>query len=261
VTQPAFPDDAVTALARQVARIDGERARLVDQLAEGERRLRTISRGVLRIQEAERGRISRELHDGVGQSLTALKVQLELMERAAVDGPSAERLQDLRQLAERTLQEVRQISHLLRPQMLDELGLVPTLRWLTRTFQQRTGIAVELVCEGLEGDLPPDLETLVFRVAQESLANVARHAKAPKAAVHVRRSAGRLFLAVRDDGAGFDVESALRAGEDGRGSGLRGMRDRIQLFRGRFSVRSAPGAGATVEVEVPLDVDGEGRRR
>ena len=126
---------------REVARITAENARLVQRLGEGERRFRLISRGVLRIQEAERGRISRELHDGVGQSLTALKMQLELLAQAAAGEGSALRpgSRTSREMADRSLQDVRQFSHLLRPQMLDELGLVPTLRWLARTFEQRTG--------------------------------------------------------------------------------------------------------------------------
>jgi signal transduction histidine kinase len=264
LTSPPLPDDAVAAIAREVSRIGEEKVRLLDRLADGERRFRSISRGVLRMQEAERGRISRELHDGVGQSLTALKVQLELMERSAEASASAfaERLAELRELADQTLQEVREISHLLRPQMLDELGLVPTLRWLARTFQKRTGIVVTLTCEGVDDDVPPEVETVLFRIAQESLTNVARHAGSPNAEVVLRRAAERLVLTVQDHGAGFDVEAAQELSErdDDRGFGLRGMRDRVQLFRGRLSVTSLRGQGTTIEADVPLDVETEGRK-
>lgn len=264
MTSAPLPEDAVTALAREVSRIAEEKRRLVDRLADGERRFRSISRGVLRMQEAERGRISRELHDSVGQSLTALKVQLELMGCSAEvsASPFAERLAELRELADRTLQEVRQISHLLRPQMLDELGLVPTLRWLARTFQKRTGIVVALTCEGVDGDVPPDVQTVLFRVAQEALTNVARHAGSPSAEVRLRRVAERLVLTIQDHGAGFDVLAAqsLSERDDDRGFGLRGMRDRVQLFRGRLNVTSVAGQGTTIEVDVPLDLETEGRK-
>ena len=151
-TDPGTGLDSLREIAQEVARITSENARLLQRLGEGEKRFRLISRGILRVQEAERGRISRELHDGLGQSLTALKMQLQLLELSAVREQSAlsPRLAELREMADRSLQEVRQISHLLRPQMLDELGLLPTLRWLARTFQQRTGIEVELVSEGID---------------------------------------------------------------------------------------------------------------
>jgi signal transduction histidine kinase len=206
------------------------------------------------VQEAERGRISRELHDGVGQSLTALKIQLELLEQsAAAEGsPILPRLSELKSLADRSLQDVRQISHLLRPQMLDELGLVATLRWLVRTFRNRTGIEVELQCEGIVDRTDPDVETVVFRVVQEALTNVAKHAGSTSASVRLGREDGRLRLTVQDEGAGFDAAAALAGGDDDRGFGLRGMRDRVQLFGGRFALRSSPGAGTVIEADVPL---------
>lgn len=251
--------DPVREIAQGMERITSENARLLQRLAEGEKRFRLISKGILRVQEAERGRISRELHDGVGQSLTALKIQLELLEQSAAGKESALSLPlaELRELADRSLQEVRQISHLLRPHMLDELGLLPTLRWLARTFHQRTGIEVELVSEGMDERTDPDLENLVFRLVQEALTNVAKHARTPTAQVHLRRAPDRLFLKVEDRGAGFDAEEFLRSKDEERGFGLRGMRDRVHLFAGRFTLRSQPAAGTTLEVELPLEAEGE----
>lgn len=257
--RPAAPD-AVERLALDLDRIKSENDRLLRGLAEGEKRIRLVARSVLRVQEAERGRLARELHDGIGSSLTALKMHLELLERDAA-APLGERLGSLRELAGRTLDELRQLSRLLRPQMLDELGLAPTLRWLARAFQERGGFEVRLALEGLE-DRPvdPELETLVFRVAQEALANVAKHANAGAVDLQVRVGDGRLWLRVRDDGRGCDPEALLRApAEAERGFGLRGMRDRVQLFGGRFSLRSAPGAGTCVEAELRLaDEQGKG---
>jgi two-component system sensor histidine kinase UhpB len=245
--------DPLEAIARDVARITAENARLLERLAQGEKRFRIISQGILRIQEAERGRISRELHDGVGQSLTALKMQLEVLERSLgpADAALRSRLADLTGIADRSLQDVRQLSRLLRPQMLDELGLVPTLRWLARTVQESTGLAVDLSIEGMEERAAPDVETVVYRVVQEALTNVAKHAQAASAQVRLRRSSDRLLLSVRDEGRGFDPAAALGA-EETRGSGLRGMRDRVDLFGGRFELRSAVSGGTAVEIELPL---------
>jgi two-component system NarL family sensor kinase len=254
-TDPGAAAASLQEIAQEIARITAENARLLQRLGEGEKRFRLISRGILRVQEAERGRISRDLHDGVGQSLTALKVQLQLLEQSAAqeESPLASRLAELRAMADRTLQEVRQISHLLRPQMLDDLGLLPTLRWLARTFQQRTGVEVALSSEGPFEQTDPDVENLVFRLVQEALTNVAKHAGAPAVQVHLGRVGDRLSLTVQDRGAGFDAEEFLRSTDEERGFGLRGMRDRVHLFAGRFTVKSQPGAGTTLEIEVPLE--------
>jgi two-component system sensor histidine kinase UhpB len=169
-------------------------------------------------------------------------------------------LSDLKELADRCLQEVRQISHLIRPQILDELGLVPTLRWLVRAFSKRTGMTLEFVLEGEEAGVDPDAETLVFRVAQEALTNVTKHAHAARAEVRLRREPERLRLEVRDEGQGFDAPAALERPDEEAGFGLRGMRDRVQLLGGRFEISSAPGAGTTVRLELPLDPSRGGAR-
>lgn len=248
-------------LPAEVARISSENARLLARLAHGERRLRLVSRGVLRLQEAERGRISRELHDSVGQSLTALKMQLELLEgEAARDSASLQaRLAELKGLADRALQEVRQLSRLLRPQMLDDLGLLATLRWLARTVHQQSGIDVRLAVSGVEERLDPDLETLLFRVVQEALTNTVKHARAATAEVDLRRQGDRLVLRIQDHGTGFDVARFLEGREEDPGFGLRGMRDRVHLFGGAFEARSAPGEGTRLEARVPLGPEPGGR--
>jgi signal transduction histidine kinase len=239
-------------VAGQVALLREENAALLRRMAEGERRFRLIARRILRVQEAERARVSRELHDGLGQSLTALRLQLELARREAAGTPVDARLADAADVAASALGEVRQIAHLLRPQMLDQLGLFPTLRWLARTFEERTGIAVELDHDADEARLDPEIETLVFRVVQEAVANAGKHAGTPRVAVSVRRAGGALRVEVGDEGRGFDVAEASARGESG-GFGLRGMRERVRLFGGTLRVVSAPGAGTRVAVEVPMD--------
>jgi two-component system NarL family sensor kinase len=250
--RPPIHGPAVSEIVEQVARVSAENARLLERLAESERRFRLISKGVLRVQEAERGRIARDLHDGVGQALTALKIELELLEQhTSRTGGSAEaRLTDIKSLVDRTLQDVKALSHALRPSILDDLGLVPTLRWLVRTFQKRTGIEVHLRCDPTGERLDPDLETLVYRVTQEALTNAAKYADTPRVQLTLERSGARLRLLVEDHGRGFDVGAAAATSD--RGFGLRAMRDRVLLFGGRFQVRSAPARGTTIEVEVPL---------
>ena len=245
--------DRLERIALQVARIKSENARLVERVAESERRFRRISLGVLRLQEEERSRISRDLHDGIGQLLTALKIQLELLEREAKTFPEMlSRVESARELSETALAEVRQLSHLLRPQMLDELGLESTLRWLARTFQKRTGIAVEVAFEGAERRGNADVETLVYRIVQEALTNVAKHSGASAATVTLRREPDRLSVRVEDRGAGFRPQETLSGKDEERGFGVRAMRDRVEFVLGRFSLRSAPGEGTAVEAEIPL---------
>lgn len=253
-------NDRIREIAEQVAHITAENARLLTRLAESERRFHSISRGVLRLQEEERGRISRDLHDGIGQSLTALKIQLELLEQQAARAASdlEPRIASARALAGACLTEVRQLSHVLRPQMLDELGLLPTLRWLVRTVRERTGLVVSFDSGGFEDRMDPDVETLIYRIAQESLTNIVKHAKAADATVRLSRREDRLLLRVEDSGAGFDAEGVLSAREEDRGFGVRAMRDRVHFFNGRFSIRSAPGKGTVVEAELPL-ASGESR--
>jgi two-component system sensor histidine kinase UhpB len=252
VTDAGLAPDRLDRIAEQLARITSENARLLEKVSESERRFRRVSRGVLRLQEEERGRISRDLHDGIGQLLTALKIQLELLEQEAASiSALGSRIAGARELADTALTEVRQLSHLLRPQMLDELGLEPTLRWLVRTFQKRTGITVDLVLEGAERRGDADVETLVYRLVQEALTNVARHSGAKEATVTLRREPERLLVRIDDRGSGFSPETLLSAGDDERGFGVRAMRDRVEFMNGRFSIRSAFERGTSVEAELP----------
>ncbi len=246
--------DRTRDISEQVARITAENARLLERLAETERRFRRISRGVLRVQEEERGRISRDLHDGIGQSLTALKIQLELLEQEAgkAETPLVPRIASLRELADACLVEVREMARLLRPQMLDELGLEPTLRWLARTVEKRTGVAIELEIHGSEAGPDPDAETLIFRIVQEALTNVVRHANVASARVRVEHRAGSILIAVEDRGTGFDADGVLAGKDEERGFGVRAMRDRVQSFSGRFRLQSSP-EGTLLEAEIPRE--------
>ncbi|HXT51734.1 MAG TPA: sensor histidine kinase [Thermoanaerobaculia bacterium] len=247
--------ERVELLAASLREITRQNEKLFGELVAGERRFRGLARSVWNVQEAERRRLARDLHDGIGQTLTALKQQLDVVEQSAAVLPEAAhaRLRDAAELAAQALRETRELSRLLRPQILDDLGLEPALRWLTRTFSERTGVALEVDLVGIDGRFAPDLETLAYRVVQEGLNNVAKHAGASRGQVLARREGGQLELVVADDGRGFDARAP-----EGDGSGLRGMRDRVELFGGRIDIGSRPGKGTRIVARVPCASAEEG---
>lgn len=261
--------DPMREVVDRVRQITVENERLFHELIGGERRFRTLARSVWSVQEAERRRLARELHDGIGQTLTALKHQLDVVAQQAdgIPEPALARLRDAAGLAAQALRDTRELSHLLRPQILDDLGLGPALRWLTRTFHERTGTPVELDMR-VEGRLPAELETLAFRLVQEALNNVAKHARAPAARVGVELAGEELLLLVEDSGSGFDPGAvpASQPGSDpggqpareASGAGLRGMRDRVELFGGRIEIASRPGRGTRIRARVPCPAAEEG---
>ena len=226
---------------------------LIAGLQKGQDYFQHLARSVWRVQEDERRRLARELHDGVGHSLTAL-IHLVSQAMSALDRPdeARERLERARDVAQSTLQETRALSRLLRPQILDDLGLEAALRWLARSFQEDHRIAVGLDVEQPFPQIDGDLSTLIFRVTQESLSNIARHAHAQSVEIVMRQRAFQLMLSIRDDGRGCDAAAALASAGHGRSSGLGGLRDRVRLFGGVLGVESQGGAGCTVSAQLPL---------
>lgn len=221
--------------------------RLLQRLEANEREFRRLGRAVWRVQEDERRRLARDLHDGIGQNLTALTHRLSQLEPGLPAGHQ-ERLQAALALCHDTLQDTRELSRLLRPPILDDLGLEPALRWLARSVGEASGLAVELEIEDLPA-LDGELQTLVFRVAQEALNNIAKHAQARDVLVRLVGRGSRLLLQVADDGRGCAPEHALSSG----GSGLGGMRERLRLHGGTLELHSAPGQGTRLRVSVPLE--------
>lgn len=220
---------------------------LLERLEASQQEFRRLARAVYRVQEEERRRLARDLHDGIGQNLTALKHQLSLLQ-PHLDPAGLSHLATSQALCSATLEDTRQLSRLLRPQVLDDLGLEAALRWLARTLGDAGGVAVELQIEALPA-LDEDLRTLVFRVAQEALTNVVRHAGAGQALLRLVVRAGWLQLTVWDDGHGCEPERVLAQ----PGTGIGGMRERIALFGGRFELHSRPGEGCRLRALVPLD--------
>lgn len=222
---------------------------LLQRLEANDGEFRRLGRAVWRVQEDERRRLARELHDGVGQNLTALKHRLALMGSALPPGAEGLRaqLEAAIALCSATLEDTRALSRLLRPPILDDLGLEAALRWLARSIGEAGGPEVELDVGPLPA-LDDDLQTLLFRVAQEALNNTAKHAQARSARLRLAARARVLELSVEDDGDGCDPALALRAG----GSGLGGMRERLRFYGGRLELRSAPGSGTHLSATVPL---------
>ena len=238
----------------QLPAIREQYQRLLQRLEANEREFRRLGRSVLRVQEDERRRLARELHDGVGQNLTALQHRLEQIGEALADGDDAatapQHVDAALALCRDALNDTRQMSRLLRPPILDDLGLEAALRWLARSQGEASNLAIAVEIEPLPA-LEGDLNTLVFRIAQEALQNVAKHAQASNVLLRLVARAGILQLQVADDGRGCDPEQALRTG----GSGLGGMRERVRLHGGRLELHSAPGHGARIRAVVPLDGD------
>ena len=246
MNDPSKPGPATPAPLSLEA-ISAQYARLLQRLEANEREFRRLGRAVWRVQEDERRRLARDLHDGLGQNLTALKHRLSQV-AAGLDGNARIRLDAAIALCADTLEDTRHLSRLLRPPILDDLGLVAALRWLARSQSESAGI--EVVAEIVE-PLPPmdsDLQTLLFRVAQEALTNVARHSGARSALLRLVARDGTLRLQVADDGRGCDPDAALRTG----GSGLGGMRERLRLYDGRLELHSVPGEGLRLRAVVPV---------
>ena len=203
--------------------------------------LARVSWQMLENQEATARRFSHELHDELGQSLTAVKTNL-----TAMNSPEP-RVADCVRLVDEAIGNVRQMSHLLRPTILDDFGLEAGLRWLAEGFSARTGIEVT-VNSSYSGRLPDETETHLFRIAQEGLTNVARHSGAVHASIQLKSEGGEIRLSIQDDGRGLPAAPA-----NGRGMGLIGIRARARSAGGDASVRSRPGQGVVIEVRVPLE--------
>ena len=219
---------------RALDRTDAERMRLAAVLLE----------------EAERRHLAKELHDEVGQSLTALKLRLQVAE------PS-EQVVQARGLVEEMLQRVSNLSLDLRPAMLDDLGLLPALVWLFERYTAQTAVQVQFAHAGLDGRLSPVVETAAFRIVQEALTNVARHAAVQMVNVRVWRDAKALSVQVADAGKGFDADAALAAG---RSTGLSGMRERAAALGGTLLIEAGAGSGTRLTAELPLPDGGAGAK-
>lgn len=262
-------EDEIAALAEsletmrerlQAAYAEAERTNreLEERVAERTARLGQLLRTTITAQEEERYRLARELHDETAQTLAALSIALDRA-RDSLDGgpPALDCIQEARGIAERLLAETRRLILGLRPALLDDLGLVPAIRWhCENTFDERR-VAVSIEAETLAQRLPAHVEVALFRIVQEAVNNAHRHADARHVSIRLVREDGHVRVAVRDDGRGFDVERAF--GLDGASAsvGLLGMQERVAILGGSMEIHSAVGSGTEVAVEVPVGSEGE----
>ena len=235
-----------------------ENADLLESLAQKEASLQGLLRKTLTVQEEERRRIARELHDETSQVLSALMMNIDLLESqietpVALPGLSGERLEAVKALAEEAATNLDRMMLDLRPALLDELGLIPALRWYVAQVSDLWNVPTEFQGERLER-LPEHIEVATFRIIQEAVSNVARHAKAAHAWVRLWVADHALHLQVSDDGIGFDVVEASARARTGEAVGLMGMRERAELVGGSFDVVSAAGRGTTVSAVLPIPV-------
>jgi signal transduction histidine kinase len=212
-----------------------------------ERVARDAIQRVVAAQENERRRLARELHDETGQTLTSVSLGLKSVEERVVDPTTRQAIADLGRQVTQTMQDVRRIALELRPKVLDDYGLVSALERLTNTFSSQTGIPVDLEAQLGAERLPTEIETALYRIVQEGLTNVAKHADPTRASVFVTPKNGSVLLVLEDDGGGFDPTN-IRNG----GLGLEGMRERVELLEGRMTIESRRDAGTTLVVEVPV---------
>ncbi len=210
---------------------------------------------IIEAQENERRRISRELHDEVGQALYAIRFNLEMIDKNLPQAPPAirGRLLEAKSLSSQTVSAMRQLSLDLRPTMLDDLGLIPTLRWYIQNFSNRVNISSNFETMGLEKKLPPQIETAFYRIIQEALNNIGKHAQADRVEISLVRRDSRIFASIQDNGKGFDLDRVLHPESPERGFGLVGIQERVSLLGGQMDIQSKFGSGTLIRVEIPYE--------
>jgi len=271
---PTDLDAESVTMAREVAdrlAIGIQQTRLFEQVRSGREQLQTLSHRLIEAQEAERRHLAHELHDEVGQALTAIKINLQAVQRKPEPGVLQTRVDDSIAIVENVLRQVRDLSLDLRPSMLDDLGLVAALRWYVDRQAQRAGFEVRLSADAIEPRLPPNIETACFRVAQEALTNIVRHAQASQVEIRLRigeatrswepPASYELQLMIRDNGIGFDVARAHHRASSGSSLGLLGMEERVLLVGGKIEVESSPIPDSATDLAGPEGAQNEEQQR
>lgn len=241
------------AVEQALRRSERSSGQLLHQSRRMQQQLRHLSRRILLTQEEERKRISRELHDVIAQVLTSINVRLAVLKTEATVNTSGltKNIARTQRLVEKSVDIVHRFAYDLRPAVLDLLGLIPALHSFMKTFTKETGIRVSLTAFAGVNELDSARRTVLYRVAQEALTNVARHAQASRVEASILRLPKAIRMQIRDNGKSFDMERVLRAGRSKR-LGLLGMRERVEMVGGNFSVESSPGKGTTIQAQIPF---------
>ena len=248
----------LNSIAAQIA-VAVENAKLHQEVQHKEEIRGELLREIFSIQEEERRRIARELHDETSQVLASLTANLEAAASILPAGANKTRalLRKAQALSTNILDEIHRLIYELRPTLLDDLGLVAATRWLVDNNLVAAGVTVNFKTVGRERRLPPQLETTLFRVAQEAVFNITRHAHAKNVSVNQHFRKGSIRIHIKDDGRGFDVKEAVSSKDRPRGLGLLGMKERVELMNGTLSIRSHPGGGGTeIDIEIPMNYGG-----
>ncbi len=232
-----------------------ENAKLHQEVQHKEKIRGELLQDIFSIQEEERRRIARELHDETSQILASLTANLEAASEMLPAGENKPKamLKKAQALSIKVLDEMNRLVYELRPTLLDDLGLVAAIKWLSDNHLRLAGITVNLKIAGRQRRLPPRLETTLFRVVQEAFSNITRHASAKNASVTLHFKKSDIKVHVKDDGRGFDVEEAISSKDRPRGLGLLGMKERVELMKGTLSIRSRPSFGTEIDVKFPLN--------
>jgi signal transduction histidine kinase len=243
-------------LRKLVETLEARVSERTQELAQAERKLRDLSASLLQTQDEERRRIARELHDGIGQDMAAMKMNLARIgrERANLSAGAGRALDENCQLVEEASQQIRTMSHLLHPPLLDEVGIESALRWYVDGFAERSKIRVRMeLTPGFGDELPRDLALSLFRIVQESLTNIHRHSGSPTALIRIERSPTEIVLRVEDEGHGISAEQREKIYSGEGGVGFRGMQERVRQFGGRLEIESSErGTRVTAVVPFPL---------
>jgi signal transduction histidine kinase len=229
-----------------ILRLEGQAGLRLKETEQAQASLQELSAKLVRAQEEERRALSRELHDEIGQSFSAVLLEAENLLDLGPESEVRMHLESIRTVAEKGMNEIRNMALLLRPSMLDDFGLVPALDWQARETGKRSGMRVQVTSE-LADELPEEHKTCIYRVVQEALNNCARHAQASTVQVAVRGETGRIVLSVQDDGSGFDPQRV-------RGLGLLGMEERVRHLGGSFAIDSHAGRGTRLDITLPIAI-------
>lgn len=247
--------DLLYAIGSQIA-IAIENARLYTELQRRERLRGELLHKIITAQEEERKRIARDLHDETSQTLTALLYAVDEALELSDATEIKQMLHNMRTMAQRTLDGVHKLIFDLRPSMLDHLGLVPALRWFAQSRLEAANVRLQIEDDHAPRRLPAEVETALFRVVQEAITNIARHAMARNVWIVFATQEERIEITIEDDGIGFDMVSVTLSPDSGRGLGLLGMQERVELLGGQFHIDSAPGFGTRIHIAVPVKEDG-----
>jgi signal transduction histidine kinase len=237
---------------RKILKLEGRAHSQYKDVADARHQLENLSARLVQAQETERRSLARELHDEVGQSLSAVLVELRNLSSGISlqsEDQLTRHLETIKGLVENTVRTIRNMSLLLRPSMLDDLGLIPALRWQAREVSRQTAMDVAVTTDLASDDFPDEYKTCIYRVVQEALHNCSRHSNATAVRIQVVQQADRLSLSIRDNGRGFDVRHS-------KGLGLLGIEERVAHLGGKCEIHSEPGSGTILAIELPFAQQG-----